>query len=82
MGFAGGPLQFVEGLAADLHLVLDRIAAAPVAGRAGRGLADDVEIAIKAIAIAIHADKGEVEVLHLLVEAQRAPAGWVEGDDV
>ena len=78
MGFTAGRLQFVISDTVDHHSVFHGGAIAKIASP----LTDDVEIAIKAVAITVHADISEIQVGNRRGKCQGPGARRIERDYV
>ena len=92
MGFTVNATEFVVSLAVNENFVLLNKAIAPVAcsSRFNVGglwivplsLRNDIKVSVKSISIAIHADKGKIQVLHFRAESECPPSRRIESNNV
>ena len=92
MGFTVNATEFVVSLAVNENFVLFHQATTPVPSSPWFNvcglwivpicLRDDIKVSVKSISIAIHADKGEIQVLYFGAEGECSPSSRIKGNNV
>ena len=81
MRFTINTVKLIVSLAINYHFAFLSFTATPIS-TSYISLAKNVEIAIEAITITIHADEGIVKVSYFRSKSKGSPTRWVEGNNV